>query len=247
MAERLINYTPPIPEDLAQLHDDSLAGELRWQNGMQSASQPETLKDHVVDSIYIHEQNEKIYPALFKEVDSPDTSDMIYIHDTGEIGGLDLSHSVPDYDKLRAEIKRRERINFWKINRKYNEDPGLRKRAWNLYERYNRCSPNDRIANYVHLVDKIQAVKYGAKFVYARRQLRTKAARQQQANHCYKLLMKFVPNLHFNLEEDAQSDLLDFADSALLALIENGYSEKEVDSYRKKLRDVTNYSQEEVV
>lgn len=237
MSERLLSYNPPISTELRDAHEQALSAELRWQRGMQFSDVEETVLDHVSSLLSLHDENEIIRPALFEEVDAPETKPMIYIHDTGELGGFDLSHSVPNYEAERARVKRQEAVNFRFITKKYISDIELKAYVRSLYGRYEHPLPDDAVAQYVHLIDKIQATKFGAVNVFPARKLTRQAERLQQVNHVYGITIGFAQNLARLVSPDAAEDVRDLVDKSLVCLIENGYRVDEVNPYREQARN----------
>lgn len=243
--ERFYRYEPPIPADLRHLYEQALENEKRWQEGWMSSDAEETDFDHVKRLFEIHGEVEHKAPSLFREVDFAETEHMFYVHDGGELGGLDLPHSVPDYDSRRPKVKRRERATFRMITRDYIDDPEVRKYARDIYRRYEMKDPSDKVAQYVQLIDKVQATRFGAVNVFPARKLRTKAERLQQLNHIFGLLVVPGSNLFSLIGEDAKRELSSFLDRELFRLIENGYRTDEVDPYRRQMQEALS-SQSEV-
>lgn len=240
MAEILSNYNPPISHDLRSMYESAIAKEKRWQGGMQFSDVEETLLDHVGALFKMHANVGLKYSSLHSEVDSPETLHLFYVHDGGELGGLDLAHSVPNYDDLRERIKRRERATVRYITEKYIGDIELRAYVRGLHKRYEKPDPDDRVAQYAHVLDKFQAIDFGAKNVFPARKLTRKHERLQQLNHVYMITKHYAQNLMRNLGPEAQTDLLQFMDETLLIFRTNGYREEEVDIYRR-------YAQEDLL
>jgi hypothetical protein len=236
MAERFLNYIPPISSELRAQYEGSMAQEKRWQNGMQFSDVEETLLDHVTDLFEIHNSVGINFPNLFGVVDKPETEHMFYIHDGGELGGLDLAHSVPNYIEVRKQVKRRERATFRYITREHIDDIELKAYVRGIYKRYDNPDPNDVIAQYVHLIDKIQAIEFGTRNVFPARKLRKKDERRQQINHDYGLVIGFAQNLMNSIDRDAGEELVELVDNTILMFRKNGYREGEVQIYRNQLR-----------
>ncbi len=238
MTERFSSYTPPISPDLRRKYEMALDGELRWQGGWQSSDKEESDLDHVKAIFDIHDEISFRYPALFSEVDSEEAPHMIYLHDGGEIGGLDLSHSVLNYDEIRKKTKKRERATFRLLTRMHIDDIELREYARQIYKRFEKKSPDDKTANYVQLIDKVQATRFGAVFVFPGRKLRTHDARNQQINHAFGLFVGPAKRLLPLLGREAQGELMEFMDQELSRFRSSGYRAPEVDFYRKLMGDV---------
>lgn len=238
MSERFFSYSPPIPHELKKMHEEALNNELRWQGGMLFSDRDETDFDHVESMFDKHDRVSYKFPTLFSEVDRDVTLHMIYTHDTGEILAHDLAHSVPNYDILRPKVKRRERAAFRLMTRDYIGDIELRAYARDIYSRYEKNSPDDKISQYVHLIDKVQAVDFGAEFVFPARKITKKHDRLSQVNHIYAQLLPPATNLFSLISPSAQDELGEFMDEELLVLRKNGYRTDEVDPYRKRFQDV---------
>lgn len=245
MSERFYKYSPPIPKELKRDYEVALDSELRWLGGVQFSDREESDLAHVASMFGIHDENSYRYPSLFAEVDSEETHHMIYLHDAGEILAHDMSHTVPNYDALRQKRQRRESAAFRLLTKKYIHDIELRAYARKLFTRYETKSPDDKLAQYVQLLDKAQATRFGAVFVFPARKLRTQSERQQQANHIFELYI--VPATHLSplVSGGAQEELMEFMDNELLSLRKNGYHASEVDPYRKLMRE-TLISQREI-
>lgn len=233
--ERFYKYGPPISAYQRHLYEQALENEKRWQEGWMTSDIEETDLDHTKGLFEIHGEMEYKAPNLFREVDFPETEHMFYVHDGGELGGLDLPHSAPDYDRRRPKIKRRERATFRMITRDYIDDPEVRKYARDIYRRYEEKDPSDKVAQYVQLIDKVQATRFGAVNVFPARKLRTKAERLQQLNHVYALLAQPAEKLFALVSSSSQEELYTFLDGELELFIANGYRRSEVDPYRKKM------------
>jgi hypothetical protein len=238
MSERFYLYNPPIPRELKKMHEEALNNELRWQGGFLFSDREESDLNHIESMFDMHDEVSHKYPALFSEVDNDQTSHMIYIHDTGEILAHDLAHSVPNYDILRPKVKHRERAAFRFLTGQYVDDIELRAYIREIYARYERKSPTDKIAQYVQLLDKAQATKFGAEFVFPARKLTKKHERIQQANHIFGLYVEPAAKLFPLISSEAQDELGEFMDNQMLILRRNGYRADEVDPYRKKLQDI---------
>lgn len=232
MTERFRKYAPPISPDLRNQYESALANEFRWKNGFLFSDREESDLDHVDAMLRIHDEVSYKYPLIFSEVDGEDVSHMIYIHDAGEILAHDLSHSVPNYDAIRTQWKRRERAAFRLLTRDHIDDIELRAYVRGLYKRYEEKNPDDKQAHYVQFIDKLQALRFGAVNVFPARKLRMQAERLSQVNHIYGLIIKPSQSLFPLLSEGAQDELLKFTDIELLTLRENGYRASEVDPYR---------------
>lgn len=245
MSERFYQYNPPISKELKRDYETALDSELRWLGGVQFSDCPESDLAHVNSMFGIHDENSYKYPSLFSEVDSEETHHMIYLHDAGEILAHDMSHTVPNYDALRIKRQKREAAAFRLLTKNYIHDIELRTYARKLFTRYETKNPDDKISQYVQILDKVQATRFGAVFVFPARKLRTQSERQQQANHIFELHIGPATHLASLISEDAQEELMEFMDNELLTLRENGYRASEVDPYRKLMRE-TLVSQREI-
>lgn len=240
MNERFRNYNPPISRELRQKHEQALANEFRWLNGMQASEKPESDLEHIDDMFEKNHTVSTKYPNLHSQVSSDDLPHMIYIHDTGELIAHDLSHSVPDYELLKPKIKRQEAAAFRYLTREYISDIELRAYARLLHKRFELANPNDKTALWAKILDWAQATDFGSKYVFPARKLRTRAERQQEVNHIYGLQTAHSTNLIRLIDGNAQDELIEFLDEHFMMLRENGYRQDEVDPYRKQSRDVLN-------
>ena len=240
MSEKLFHYIPTIPHELEKMHDEALSKEFRWLGGgLIFSDRPESDLDHVKSMERKHnEEVSELYPVLFSEVDNEDTSPMIKIHDTGEIIPHDLAHFVPNYEIIRPKVKHQERVAFRFLTGKYIDDRELRAYLRNIYSRYDKNIPDDKVSQYVHLLDKVQAIDFGAVYVFPARKILNKEDRQQQVNHIFEKLVEPATNLFSLISTNAQNELSIFMDSELMVLRENGYAASEVDPYRGKFNQV---------
>ena len=144
---------------------------------------------------------------------------------------------MPNYIEVRKQVKRRERATFRYITREHIDDVELKAYVRGIYKRYDNPDPNDVIAQYVHLIDKIQAIEFGTKNVFPARKLRRKDERLQQVNHIYGITIGFAQNLARSVGPAAQEDVRDLVDKSLFTLSQNGYKGKEVNPYRELARN----------
>ncbi len=237
MNEHFRNYTPPISENLRMQYEEALALEQRWLNGLQITLRPENDLEHVAEGFAIFGQMQHTHPRLASSVNVQEFSDMFYLHDGGEIIAHDLTHSHPEYDLLRPKIKRRERAAIRFLTGEYIEDPVLRDYIRGLYTRYENPEPSDREAHMAHLIDKVQAQRFGLEYVFNGRRM-SKAQRLQQLNHNFGLIIPPARSLLAAVEPPAQEELRDFVSNELKQFMRYGYWKSETEYYVRQAEEL---------
>lgn len=237
MNEHFRNYTPPIADKLKMQYEEALASEQRWENGLLITLRPENDLEHVAEGFGIFGRMQYTHPNLAGSVMKQEVLDMWYLHDGGEILAHDLTHSHPEYDLLRPKIKRKERAAIRLLTRGYIEDPVLRDYIRGLYARYENPAPTDREAHMAHLIDKIQAQRFGLEFVFNGRKM-SKAQRMQQLNHNFELIIPPVRALMAAIEPPAQEELRDFIGDEMKQFVKHGYWKNEVGYYIQQAEEL---------
>lgn len=243
MNERFSLYSPPIPQELKAKYEGALHGELRWLNGELVAKRQESDLQHVQGMFEIHGELETQYPHLVSEIDSDTAEHMMYIHDAGEILAHDLAHTVPNYDAIHDRWKRRERAAFRFLTGSHISDIELRAHARKLYQRYDAKDPMDKESHYVQMIDKIQALRFGTKYVFSGRQVRRRAAQQVRLNYAINLCMAPVLRLHPIVSSNAQAELANFFDGEISRFNQAKYNPEDVSFYRNQFQALLNKPQ----
>lgn len=230
--DAFIAARPDIPRDLATSYEEALDKVLRWQDGPLQSDEIETDKDHVDRSLQILRQIETGVPHLPSQVSFKTVSEIIYIHDAGEILVGDLARSHPDFEALKPSQKKREARAFRVLTQRYVKEDGLRDQARALYERYDDYDPADREATLAKLIDKLQALRFAKEHIYKKGQ-RTEGdkARDRSAG----LLAEFGVNLMRNVSPVTRGELMVFLSEELKSYYGDDYDLDHVREARRKL------------
>lgn len=201
---------PEIPEDIRQGYEKALDGVPRWIGGLVGSPKPESNLEHVVGLFNLFDEIKIDYPELANSLDQAAVEDMFYVHDGGEIISKDLVRSRLDYDLVKPRHKRKERLGYVVLLNKYVKDDGLRAKALGAYQRYTDLNPNDPEALFTHLLDKIQAIRFGLEYVYNGVEARDPARKKlavRQARMSVDLLLEFAIPLRNILSGEARTEL----------------------------------------
>lgn len=238
MAERP-TYSPPLPDDLRKAYEDGLASVPRWVSDWLPSKQPENDLEHVNRMLIILEEMPERFPHIADEVDFETTAHMIYIHDGGEILAGDLPHSHPDYNILKPQVKRRERLGFRWITRQIT-DIELREYTRELYKRAEGKAPGDKEAQLTDLLDKTQAVRFGLTYVYNGRTIKGVRERSMHLNHSVTAFLNpaemFIRSL---TSEDARAEAVEFVKEEFTMFRKSGYSKRDLNPYITRLNTIS--------
>ncbi|MBI2421034.1 MAG: hypothetical protein HYV38_03045 [Candidatus Levybacteria bacterium] len=155
-----------LPAELVTACEEQMAKIGRWKGGLVESKLPEFNLDHVNSLHFLASEVRESYPALSTFFDWDAITDMIDIHDVGEIISGDLVRSQGDYAEIKAKHKRKERLGFVVLANKYIKDETARAEVLATYRRYVDLDEHDPEALFTHLLDKIQAVRFGLSNVY---------------------------------------------------------------------------------
>lgn len=225
LAERYVR--PEIPEDLRHAYEGALDRVPRWIGVLVESPKKESNLDHVDGLFNLLDDIQVDYPGLTGVFDLEVVEDMIYVHDGGEIISTDLVRSRPDYDLVKPRHKRKERLGY-RFLTKHIEDDELRAKALEVYQRYTDLDPNDPEALFTHLLDKIQAIRFGLKYVYNGIEVRDPALKElasKQALMSADLILEFAIPLRNILSGDARTDLSALVQMELGEYRLNGFPE----------------------
>ncbi len=161
-----VNFRSRMPIEMIRACEKAMSSVPRWKNGIVESRKKESNLEHVNSLHTLSEEVRGGYSALAKYFDWTAISNMIDVHDIGEIISTDLVRSRPDYLEVKAKHKRKERLGFVVLSRFHVEDDSLRQDVLNSYRRYTDLDPNDASALFTHLLDKIQAIRFGLTNVY---------------------------------------------------------------------------------
>lgn len=160
------NLRSRTPREIVQACEKAMSGVPRWKGGIVESRKAESNLEHVNSLHALAEEVRKGYPALAQYFDWNAIGDMIDVHDIGEIISTDLVRSRPGYLEVKTKHKRKERLGFIMLSRFHIKDESLRHDAQNIYRRYVDLDSNDTSALFTHLLDKIQAIRFGLANVY---------------------------------------------------------------------------------
>lgn len=175
MQAETLTYKPQGVDDTTDAkYRLALARIPRWVvNGEILSKIPESNLNHIDGMAAIVNEIEENFPALTKCFDLETVREMVYFHDAGEIITGDEAISNENYAKNKERRWERERIAVGILTREPNvSDPLLRKKLRDIYARYNSCRPErmieltDKESLFTHLVDKIQAGRFGLENVF---------------------------------------------------------------------------------
>lgn len=200
---------PQISPEVKSQYEEALSKIPRWKNALTPSTKEESDLDHVTGLFDLADEVKQAYPELAEVVDWTAIEDMIYIHDAGEIISGDYVISNPNPLMTKEKHKRRERLGFHYMNRKFIKDPYLRRKAAETYQRYIDCSPDDKEALLVHLLDKIQAIRFGLENVYNNKRSPSEKS-LQHATFSVDLIFQFGIPLLDILEPVPKSNLASF-------------------------------------
>jgi len=155
----------------------ALAHTSRWVvNGENRSKKPESNLAHINGMAFIVNEIEEKFPALSKCLSLEAVREMVYFHDAGEIITGDDAVLNDGHEKNKERRWEKERIAVGILTREpHVSDPALRKKLRDIYARYNCCRPEkineltDLESLFTHLVDKIQAGRFGQENVFGDR------------------------------------------------------------------------------
>lgn len=160
-----VNLRSRIPTGMVKACEKSMSDIPRWKGGLVKSRKEESNLEHVNSLHDLVKEVREGYPAFDKYFDWIAIENMIDVHDIGEMISTDLVRSRPDYLEVKARHKRKERLGFIILS-KHIEDNSLRQDVLNTYRKYLDLDPNDANALFTHLLDKIQAIRFGLVNVY---------------------------------------------------------------------------------
>ena len=230
MQERYVR--PQIPKEIDAEYKRALSGIPRWVGGLVESKKSESNLEHVESLYALVDEVRGEYPILDAGLDWDAVDDMIYLHDAGEIISGDLVRSRPDYDEVKYRWKRGERAAFRYLTRRYIHDPTLKQQARDTYERYTAYGNDDVEALFVHLLDKVQAVRFGLKYVY-NKSISPEDPSRTQATMSANLILEFAEALLAAVSGDTKNEISSFVHSELERYVECGYPELAEESIRR--------------
>lgn len=225
-----------IPPEIVAKSDYRMSKVLRWKkDAVIQSKKPESNLDHVSGMHLLAEELRSNYPVFASAFDWIAVENMIDVHDIGEIVTGDLVISRPDYLEVKKKHKQTERKGFfWLINR-YIEDPKLREDLAKSYIRYTDLDPNDPEALLTHLLDKVQAIRFGLTNVYNDRIFPLDVS-LEQAGKSIDLIFNFANPLISLTSGEVKSQLLAFVQVELGRYRKSGYPELADEARRRLFR-----------
>lgn len=160
---------PNVPPRLDYRYCRAMDLVFRWGKGVLTPSiMPESNLDHMRGMYEIVEEVKLNHPEIVRGMDLEAGGKMIYVHDGGEWKKGDLVLSREDHAEVREGWKQQEEQDFYEMIERLvrKRDPQLADEAIKYYRRYVHYDPNDKEAIFIHLLDKVQAVRFGTKYVY---------------------------------------------------------------------------------
>lgn len=217
---------PEIPGEIRNSYEEAMSNVYRWKNALTQTTKEESDLEHVAGLFSLADEIRGYYPALAEGMDWEAIDDMIYLHDGGEpfpeVGDYVISNL--NQATTKEVHKRRERLGFHWMARKYIKDGDLRKKAEKIYERYVNYSLEDKEALFVHLLDKIQAIRFGLRYVFNDRVLdRDKTL--EHAAFSIELVTEYAAPLMKVLDGKMKSELSAFAQVEIGKYGRAGYPE----------------------
>lgn len=216
-------YAPLIPASLHNQYVARLASVERWIGSDFCPDTTETDYDHLLGMFKIsHELRGR--PILASSVNFEEVDHMIYVHDGGEILVGDLAIGRPDYFQIHDKFKRRERAAVrYLLNR--IPDPNAKQLLRTYSRRYEEASQDDNEALMTHLIDKLQAGRFGLDHVFSGSVLGEEVG-GPIIDRNYNKIVNYFNSLRNNLPLEATSDLSLFMKDELEQVSANGYPGK---------------------
>lgn len=248
MTENFYGYEPPIEMKTRKSYEQLMRGVYRWK-GLSPSSREENNMDHEGEMFGIDggEVSWKC-PILYSLLDHPIKGHMFYFHDGGEIITGDIPNDGIVFDQLpvkfqqrykdmppqevKSVLKEKEHAVFEKLLHRY-VDPAKKEEVVESYRRYCAKDPQDLEANYVDLIDKIQAIRFGAANVFPGKGMK-EFEQQQRFNHVFELIRKASYNLVHILPVDAADEVRRFVLDEIDRLGRTGYKKSITEEYKKK-------------
>lgn len=231
ISERLLNYNPPIPNNLRIEYENALAQTMRWEGGLLPSTKDESDLEHVDGMFKILNEVSESSVHIPREINLTTVKDMIYIHDAGETLTGDLAHTHPDFASLKPKIKRREMAAFRLLSRRIEERP-IRDLARHLYKRCEEKNPDDKEAQLTDFIDKAQAIRFAVKNVYPARTMKDSNRRAVHLNYSVNLLLKPSGFFYHSLKSPyAKEEAMVLITKELSSFLSGGYKKKEMEPY----------------
>jgi 5'-deoxynucleotidase YfbR-like HD superfamily hydrolase len=160
---------PGVPGDIDYRYSRGMDSVHRWEGSLTPSTMKESNLDHMRGMFELLDEIVETHPAIVTNMDLDAVRKMIYVHDAGELITGDLVLSRPDHAIVRDDWKRREEEGFHRLVERFvrKRYPQLADEAVHYYNRYVHYEPNDKEAVFTHLLDKVQAVRFGNKYVYS--------------------------------------------------------------------------------
>jgi 5'-deoxynucleotidase YfbR-like HD superfamily hydrolase len=238
--------SPKLSSEQNDKYQGCLGKVIRWrtENGLLS-TYPESDLEHVDDMINIISEIEHRFPNLANAVNLEITREIIYFHDGGEILAGDVLAGINN--RLTDEQIKRDReqraVNAL-TSKRYIKDEELGQSIRDIYARYDNCRPeggaelNDREALLTHLIDKVQAVRFGIANV-----VKQKSGQEDglcfSPKLCRQNILKFtLPLLDALPTTASKRELISFLSEEFKCFKENGFA----DVYDEGLKQLQDYA-----
>lgn len=216
---------PGVPERIDYWYSYGLSRQLRWVGAKTRSEKEESDLDHVRGMFDLLDEIVREHPLIVADMDLDAVRKMIYVHDGDELkhGDLVLSREdhaqIKDFWKARGEQDYHEFVDRF-VRRKH---PTLADEADHYYARYTHYDPNDKEAIFAHFIDKVQAVRFGSKYVYSSSGVRWGKS-QEHSSLGLDNLQDFAVALSHLLDMDGRGDL-------------HAFFSGEIDNFFDSLRD----------
>lgn len=160
---------PGVPPRLDYRYCRGMDAVYRWEGSLTPSTMRESNVDHMRGMLQLLDEVIEKHPAITADMDIQAVRKMIYLHDMGELITGDLVLSRPDYEQVKTDWKKREEKGAHRLINKYLKKryPKLAGEAVHYYNRYTHYDRNDKEAIFTHLLDKVQAVRFGLRYVYS--------------------------------------------------------------------------------
>lgn len=159
---------PGVPTELDYRFCRGMNIVYRWKGSLTPSIMTESNLDHMRGMLELLDEVIEKYPAITSNMDIGAVRKMIYVHDMGELITGDLVLSRPDYEQVKTDWKKREEKGTHRLINKYlKKYPPLAGEVVHYYNRYTHYDRNDKEAIFTHLLDKVQPVRFGLKYVYS--------------------------------------------------------------------------------
>lgn len=207
---------PNVPTRLDYRYCRAMDRVFRWGKGVLTPSiMPESNLDHMSGMYRLLDEIKLNHPEIVRGMDLPAVGKMIYVHDGGEWRKGDLVLSRTDHSEVVDDWKQGEEQDFYEMIERIvrKRDPQLAEEAIKYYRRYVHYDPNDKEAVFTHLLDKIQAVRFGIKYVYTTEHAWGKS--EAHSSLGLDKLRKFAVSLSKILDEPGRASLNTFIRSEI--------------------------------